>query len=254
MQDHARTHKRSTTANGTDTPRDLNARVKILEIYTLHVLLKNNEWDYAREFISISAVLDEERREAFLQALQTLQDEHHEAERREKEERRYQEEQLKKDIEDARRRRLENEQRERKREEEEKLRRGGSEIDYGVEETRPGTARSTKADSSRGSIKGSRKQTTTSPPAAATNRKLPPPGMLTRMSTIISNIRTLILQNMVGGFKTRPMFLLQMLAFIIGILVVVSRKEVKTRIRNIMAASWGKLSGTVKMGGKVSYI
>lgn len=217
--------------------------------------MKNNEWDYAREFISISAVLDEERREAFLQALQTLQDEHHEAERREKEERRYQEEQLTKDIEDARRRRLENEQRERKREEEEKLRRGGSEIDYGVEETRPGTARSTTGNSARGSTKGTRKQTASSPPAAAaTNRKLPPPSMLTRMSTIISNIRTLILQNMVGGFKTRPMFLLQMLAFIIGILVVVSRKEVKTRIKRIMADSWGKLSGTVKMGGKVSYI
>lgn len=51
-------------ASGADTPRDLNARVKILELYTLHVLLRNNEWDYAREFISVSAVLDEERRDA----------------------------------------------------------------------------------------------------------------------------------------------------------------------------------------------
>ncbi|CAG8960010.1 hypothetical protein HYFRA_00013198 [Hymenoscyphus fraxineus] len=257
MQDHARSNKRNHTANGTDTPRDLNARVKILEIYTLHVLLKNNEWDYAREFISISAVLDEERREAFLQALQTLQDEHLEAERREKEERRYQEEQLKKDIEDARRRRLENEQRERKREEEEQLRRGGSEIDYGVEEPRPGTARSGKSNSARGSVKGpssSRKQATSNhTPTPATNRK-PPPTMLVRMTNLISNIRALILHNVVGGFRTRPMFLVQMLAFIIGILVVVSRKEVKTRIRNIMATSWGKVSGTVKMGGKVSYI
>src|SRR5271156_2690385 len=74
-----------TKVNGTDTPRDLNARVKILELYTLHVLLRNNEWDYAREFISISEVLDDERREAFLQALQSLQDEQNEAARRERE-------------------------------------------------------------------------------------------------------------------------------------------------------------------------
>jgi hypothetical protein len=259
MQNHTRgisPHKRSGHTNGTDTPRDLNARVKILELYTLHVLLRNNEWDYAREFISISSVLDEERREAFLQALQSLQDEQHEAERREKEEKIYQEEQLKKDIEDARRRRAENEERERKREEEQRLRREGSEIDYGVEESRPSTSRSNgKANSARGSIKGSRKAENTSPTARPpANRKLPPPTLVARISNIISNIRTLLIENMAGSFNNRPMFLLQMLTFIIGLLVVMSRKDVKDRVKKIMAQAWGKVSGTVKMGGKVSYI
>jgi hypothetical protein len=59
---------------------------------------------------------------------------------------------------------------------------------------------------------------------------------------------------MAGSFKTRPMFLLQMLAFIIGLLVVISRKEVKDRVKKIIGQAWGKISGTVKMGGKVSYI
>ncbi len=63
------------STSGAETPRDLNARVKILELYTLHVLLRNNEWDYARDFISVNSVLDDERREAFLQALQSLQEE-----------------------------------------------------------------------------------------------------------------------------------------------------------------------------------
>lgn len=110
---------------GTDTPRDLNSRVKILELYTLHVLLRNDEWDYAREFITASPILDEERREAFLQALQSLQDEQHEAEKRETEEKRRQEEQVQQDLEETRRIRAENEERERRRIEEERARREG---------------------------------------------------------------------------------------------------------------------------------
>lgn len=57
-----------------DTPRDLNSRVKILELFVLHVLPANNEWDYARSFVSNSDILDDERREAFLQTLNELQE------------------------------------------------------------------------------------------------------------------------------------------------------------------------------------
>lgn len=111
---------------GADTPRDLNARVKILELYTLHVLLRNDQWDYARDFIANSPILDEERREAFLQALQSLHDEQHAAEQREQEERKRQEEQVQQDLEEERRIRAENEQRERRRIVEERARRDGA--------------------------------------------------------------------------------------------------------------------------------
>ena len=60
---------------GTNTPRELASRIQILELYTLHILPRNDEWAYAREFISMSHILDEENREAFLQTLQNLQDE-----------------------------------------------------------------------------------------------------------------------------------------------------------------------------------
>src|SRR4051812_43837099 len=56
-------------SHGTSTPRDLNTRLKLLELYTLHVLPQNGEWDYARDFITMSEVLDDERRDAFLHAL-----------------------------------------------------------------------------------------------------------------------------------------------------------------------------------------
>ncbi|KAH7419619.1 peroxin 26 [Cadophora sp. MPI-SDFR-AT-0126] len=264
----------SKPTSGTDTPRDLNARVKILELYTLHVLLRNNEWDYAREFITISSVLDEERREAFLQALQSLQDEQNETERREKEERRYQEEQLKKDIEDAKRRRLENEERERRREDEERLKRekprprsvaGGSEVDYGVEDTppRPGSSKSrSSARGGSGSAKGSSKKNydrshpSSSPTArssAASNARKVPPTILTRASNVLGNVKKL-LEGMAVHFQTRPLFILQFLAFLVGFLVVLSRRDVKERLRRLLGGSWDKVKRTAGMGVKVSYI
>jgi hypothetical protein len=60
--------------NGANTPKDLSSRIKILELFTLHVLPRNEEWDYAKSFITNSDILDEERREAFLQTLQELQE------------------------------------------------------------------------------------------------------------------------------------------------------------------------------------
>jgi hypothetical protein len=93
------------------------------------VLPRNGEWEYAREFVSASPVLDEERREAFLQALQGLHEEQLAAARRDEEERRRQEEAIRRDVEQARRLRAENEARERRRLEEERGRRaegGGS--------------------------------------------------------------------------------------------------------------------------------
>ena len=66
--------RRPSHASGTNTPRDLNSRAKVLELYTLHVLPRNEEWDTAREFIRMSNELDEERKDAFLYTLDTLEE------------------------------------------------------------------------------------------------------------------------------------------------------------------------------------
>jgi hypothetical protein len=203
-------------------------------------------------------VLDEERREAFLQALQSLQEEQMESERREKEERRYQEEQLKRDVEEARRRRIESEERER-REEEARNKRSekGSEIDYGVEDSppRPGSTKS-RSSVKGGSAKGGRSLPSSSPTARssvpAKNVKVPP-SLLTRAGNVVMNVRKLV-ESMAGSFKTRPMLLMQMLAFIVGILVMLSRRDVKERVKSILGKGWGKVRQTAGMGVKVSYI
>lgn len=241
--------------SGADTPRDLNARVKILELYTLHVLIRNNEWDYAREFISVSSVLDEERREAFLQALQSLQEEQIEAEKREREEKERQEEQLRLDIEEAQRLRAENEERERKRIEEERARREGSEVDYGID----------KAPSANGSAKGrqhakrpstassSRPSNASSKTQAKGKAVAPPPSLVSRASMIMSNLRGFI-DGMASSFQSNPMLLLRTLAFIMGLILVFGRRDIRQRLSRLLGNSWNKIKATAGMGVKVTYI
>ncbi|KAK4456133.1 hypothetical protein QBC34DRAFT_389036 [Podospora aff. communis PSN243] len=234
-------------ASGADTPRDLNARVKILELYTLHVLVRNDEWDYAREFITVSAVLDEERREAFLQALQSLRDEQLEAEKREKEERQRQEEAIRKDIEEARRLRAENEERERKRLEEERAKRqAASEVDYGIEKT-PSQAGS--------SGRGKKATSSLSRPVPTRKSKAvaPPPSFTTRATMVLINIKALIDQLAVN-YQTNPYLLYRTAAFIIGLLLMFSRKSIREKISRILGSGWQKVRATAGMGVKVSYI
>ncbi|KAH8890777.1 hypothetical protein GQ53DRAFT_157198 [Thozetella sp. PMI_491] len=239
---------RARGTSGADTPRDLNARVKILELYTLHVLLRNNEWDYAREFISMSSVLDEERRDAFLQALQSLQEEQQEASRREREEKQQQEEQLRRDLEEARRLRAENEERERRRLEEERARREASEVDYGIERTPSARSRDTRRHSG----------AALSRPSASTSNKgkgkaVAPPTFAARATMILSNLRVLV-EHWSNAFQTNPAVLLRTLAFVIGLLLMLSRKSIRERISRILGVSWNKVKATAGMGVKVSYI
>ncbi|KAI1094653.1 hypothetical protein F5B19DRAFT_444160 [Rostrohypoxylon terebratum] len=238
-----RSHSKG-VASGADTPRDLNARVKILELYTLHVLLRNNEWDYAREFISASAVLDEERREAFLQALQSLREESQESERKQREEQQKQEEQLQKDIEEARRLRAENEARERRRLDEERAKREGSEVDYGIDNSQ------NKPRTSSGSSAISRAAKSSAPKG---KKAAAPPSFGARAAVVIMNFRKVI-EQMGATLKANPMLLMRLVAFVVSIIVMFGRKGVRERIQQILGTGWNKVKSTAGMGVKVSYI
>ena len=235
--------------SGASTPRDLNARVKILELYTLHVLLRNNEWDYAREFISVSSVLDDERREAFLQALQSLQEEQQEQERLEREERQRQEDELRMEIEEARRHRIENEERERRRLEEERFRREGSELDYGVESTPSPAANGNKSRQT-----GPPQHRPNKPSISRANGKAVAPVTFTgKASMIIGRLRTVI-EELAHSLNRNPVLLMRLLAFLVGLLVMVGHPGIRQRIQRILRTSWNKVAATAGMGTKVSYI
>ncbi|KAK4252317.1 hypothetical protein C7999DRAFT_10112 [Corynascus novoguineensis] len=278
--------------SGADTPRDLEARVKILELYTLHVLPRNGEWEYAREFIGVSPVLDDERREAFLQALDTLREEQAEAERRAAEERAKREEAIRRDVEEARRLRAENEARERRRLEEERAKREevekekekekererererernknkATEGDFGLEDESLSPAVSSTS-STPSALKKSRPSPGSRSSAGSAARRGGPlprrgvagsggsavasPTLMSRATRVLGNLRVLV-DEIATAFQTNPYVLMRMLAFVIGLLLLLSRKRVRERMARIIGVSWNKVKATVGMGTKVSYI
>lgn len=226
--------------NGTNTPRDLNTRLKLLELYTLHVLPRNEEWDYAREFISMSEVLDDERKEAFLLALHSLKEEKEDAERREEKLRQQQQEQMEQRRRETEARRLEQSRAEderRKREEENRRQpRGSDDVFRKV----PPAHRSVPSTSSRASR----------PAKKATS---PPPGLYHRLSASLSSMQALILETAQSMTKN-PMVAFRLLLFLVAFALAFGRRDLRERVLRLLRNAWEKVKRTVGMGVKVSYI
>jgi cobalamin biosynthesis Mg chelatase CobN len=236
----------------------------------LHVLPRNGEWEYAREFISVSPVLDDERRDAFLQALDTLREEQEAAERKEEEERRRREEAIRRDIEEARRLRAENEAREKRRLEEERAKREAaaaaakatSTEDFGVENppapppARRGTpsARSTSRGSARSSSKASGPVARRSGGSGSgSGSGVATPTIMSRAMIVLRNLRVLV-DEVAAAFRMNPYVVMRMLAFVMGLLLLLSRKKVRERVAKVIGVAWAKVKATAGMGTKVSYI
>ncbi|KAI1007376.1 hypothetical protein K3495_g841 [Podosphaera aphanis] len=238
-------HSHEQRNGGTETPQDLNSLVRILELYCLHVLLRNNEWEYSKECITLSSILDEERKEAFLDALHTLQEEHTEIERMKQAEQIYREKNLKRSIEEARQIR----EVEQRKEEEERARRDkgleGSEIDYGVEEKTDSRTFSRYA----ALTKSKKSILHSSSSKAGAPAKDVPSSLLHRATVILNNIYKL-LESAVISLEIKPLLLLKATTFVLGLLFLLGRQEIKYMI----IKSWIKLKQTIVMGGKVTYI
>ncbi|KAJ5453687.1 uncharacterized protein N7458_004643 [Penicillium daleae] len=244
---------RISAANGTDTPKDLAARVRIIELFTLHVLPRNEEWEYAQEFINLSEVLDEERKELFLQTLEGLKEE------KERGEMRAAELQRQKDAEFERQR-----DDERQQAEEEAARaaatqtnghkRNTSEVDYGIEKDIPRSkAKGSKAtDKSTPSGKSSSRTALSSSASKSSKKQVKPEarGQTRAMATMLRNLFKKIIQSVSGN----PLSIARTLLFVLGILMAMSRQDVRERVRRITGSAWQKVKGTVGMGVKVSYI
>ncbi|KAF2197943.1 hypothetical protein GQ43DRAFT_402001 [Delitschia confertaspora ATCC 74209] len=224
--------------NGTSTPRDLNTRLKLLELYTLHVLPRNEEWDYAREFISMSEVLDDERKEAFLLALHSLKEEKEEMEIREAKLRQQQQEQMEQRRKEAEARRLEQSREEderRKREEENRRQPRGS--DEVFRKPLPRQAPSAASRASR----------------AAKKAAGPPPGLYNRASAMFAAMQTLI-SNTATSMTANPMALFRTLLFFLAFALAFGRRDIRERIMRVLRNAMDKVRRTVGMGVKVSYI
>ena len=245
-------------ASGTDTPRDLNSRIKILELYTLHVLPRNDEWQYAREFITIDDTLDEERREGFLQTLQTLEDqkENHQDRNVNVSSQQSMGHKDPKDQGTAQEVRSFLQEKEAAESSEAKgHRRLDSGEDYGIDDPVLKKAVKSQTQSSTNAPKWSHTRPSKYP---SVSKHTTPSGQAAQGAYKHSLALVRVLQRIVLNFakstSRSPAALGRTILFLIAIVVALNKHDIRNRVQNIIGSAWQKLRRTAGMGIKVSYI
>ncbi|KAI4265807.1 MAG: hypothetical protein L6R38_009166 [Xanthoria sp. 2 TBL-2021] len=256
-------YQEQSTSNGTNTPRELASRLKILELYILHVLPANDEWEYAKEFIQVSETLDDERKDIFQQALSQLEAEKTQGE--EFEEDCTQRRDQAPTMEDANQhvQKAEPKPVEEDNDHPHSHRRSNSEQDYGIEELkkkRPNPSEPSIQPSSASSVPRTTRSTQqrnnnnkSSPSKLSPRKSATNSGILARSAAVITAFQNLV-SNMTLSMSKNPLALLRFVLFLVALLVALSRRDVKDRVVRITGAGWEKVKRTVGMGVKVSYI
>nr|POE79571.1 hypothetical protein CFP56_07636 [Quercus suber] len=249
---------------GAQTPKALATRLRVLELYALHILPLNEEWEYSQSFIEMNDTLDEESKEAFLQALETLKEEKEGTALREQ----ALKEQREREMEEQQRRDAAERAENAKREEEA---RKSAEFERQQQQNRAnnppvpsnglhnghmtgdGTG-STKAGSSTG--RPSTSSHTPPPPRPKTPKKstrvqTPAGDLYHRATSVFSNLQQMVVQAS-RGLDT--MVVMRLLMFILAFLIIAARRDLRMKIRRVMGDGWDKVKRTIGMGVKVSYI
>lgn len=227
-------------SNSSSSPRTLATRLKILELYTLHVLPANGEWEYSHSFIEMNDILDEERKEAFVAALQQLKEEKDGSAQRERElaeQREREMEQQRKEAEEARRA-------EEARKEEEKRKAAEAEKQKAPPPKPPNGVTSTPKPVARPS---SSHATSSRPSKAQKKPPSPPPTFYRRASSMLTNLQHMFVQ---ASQSMNSMAILRFLMFLLAFLLIIARRDLRLKIRRGMEDGWNKIKQTVGMGVK----
>ena len=222
------------------------------------MLPRNGEWEYAREFIMMSEMLDDERKEAFLQALHGLREEQEQAAEHERELVRQQKEQLEQQhLRDEEERLAEEQRAEEDRRREEARRKPQRPPDSTVSNSPP-SARSRAAAANSSPQSNTTSRSARQPPKKDLTRRSQPPrppaaSMIARATAMFTALRTLLLDT-AQGLASNPLALLRTLLFILALMLALGRRDLRERVRRLLRQMWDKLRATVGMGVKVSYI
>ena len=240
---------------GTDTPKDLAARVRILELFTLHVLPRNEEWEYAAEFINMSEVLDEERKEVFLQTLDGLKEEKEQGDLRATALQREKDAELERQMRQAERQNAEEATAERQEQNGHK-RNGSVEKKPSNRTSKSRGTKSTDRQSGNNKPGTSSGRTAFSPPSGSSKNVKKPekPESRARQNRAVGNVLRNLVQYVSRMISGNPLSLARLVLFVLGIVMALSRQDVRERIRRVTGAGWQKVKGTIGMGVKVSYI
>ena len=241
-------------SNSSSSPKQLATRLKILELYTLHVLPANGEWDYAKQFIDMNDMIDEERKEAFVNALQNLKEEKDGTAKREKElkEQREQEMEERQHQQEAARK-AEDE----RKEDEEKMRKAAEAEKRKASRALNGSAGPKPTPTPKPS--SAQNNPTTSRPSSKPQKKpqppsSPPPTMYRRASSMLMNLQHMVLQASRNLTGANSMALVRFLMFMLAFLLIIARRDLRLKLRRAAENGWVKVKQTVGMGVKVSYI
>lgn len=206
-------------------------------------------------------MLDEERKEAFLQALENLKEEKEMGELRAAEIQRGKEADMAKHAREAERRMAEEAAAAAERSEQNGLRRTSSEVDFGIEKNHPnGTlkgkgAKSERRQSGTKTATAPGRSTVSASSSSSKNVKKSEkprarPGQLRALTNAIRNL----LRHIAQTASSNPLSVFRTLVFILGIIMAFSKQNVRERVGKITGAGWQKVKGTIGMGVKVSYI
>lgn len=240
-------------SNGTSSPKELTTRLKILELYTLHALPANDEWDYAQQFIEMNDMLDEERREAFLHALASFKEEKDGTAQRERELEELRERELEEQraAEEAQRKEQERQDEERKKAAELERARGAN-APSASSSARPTNGH--KAGHATASSQRPSAQSTSKPPSKPQKKaRAPPPSLYARATSVFSNLQQMLLDAS-RGMTGNNMALFRLLMFLTAVLLIIARRDLRMKLKRGLEDSWTKVKQTVGMGTKASYI
>lgn len=203
----------------------------------------------------MSEVLDDERKEAFLQALHGLKEDQESNAQRERELQKQQQEQM------EAQRRLQEEQRvaEYKREDEEARRREEAKKypNRPPDQNSTGGARPKSATNSNGrpeaASRPSRAIPSSSKKVLARPRQTTPPTLYKRAAAMFASLQTVLLTT-AQTLSSNPMAMMRTILFLLMFALAFGRRDIRERVRRMMNKAWEKVAGTVGMGVKVSYI
>ena len=222
--------------------RDLHSRIKLLELYALHVLPRNNQWQYAEEFVSNSDILDANTKESFLQTLDGLEKENHEWSSLEepsamptKAEKEFDGQNPKLETET-----FHNQQ-------------GNVENDYGIEDVPNPCTTDRMVHNARNKSPLSRSKLGPPYRGSAVRKSSASKKITTTRYTLLATIQR-VSHMMCSSLPRQPMLLIRFAVFMIGFIFAFSRRKSRERVTTLVGTGWEKLSRTAGMGMKVSYL
>lgn len=232
-----------------EDPKAVAQRVKLMELYILHVLPKVDEWQYAREFTQGSNDLDDDQKEQFLATLDALFGEKEEAE----EHARRIEAQRDAEIESAR---LAAENRSSV-----SPSVSGSIRSSSSRQRKPSPSNSIRQrPKSRGSVSGAHLEVPgqRSKGSRSAEREKSKEGAVAarhQASSLFGHTQALFTKMQKAMFSAQGnSLLLRTVIMLCAVVYATSKKKVRERIKRLLMVAWLKTSRTVGMGMKVTYI